>query len=134
MLCLLSKRSFEKSQNILRRPSDMYSHLTPFHLTVFSIALADKGRAKTTCRTTLRNRFKQVCEARLNFSKLVFELLHLTQKIEPLHYPCVHLKQTIPNDDSLVCMCVFSAACNLDSGKSSNTCHNLPVLLLLSKH
>ena len=71
---------------------------------------------------------------RLNFSKLVFELLHLTQKIEPLHYPCVHLKQTIPNDDSLVCMCVFSAACNLDSGKSSNPCHNLPVLLLLSRH
>ena len=43
-------------------------------------------------------------------------------------------KQTIPNDDSLVCMCVFSAACNLDSGKSSNPCHNLPVLLLLSRH
>ena len=71
---------------------------------------------------------------RLNFSKLVFELLHLTKIIEPLHYPCVHLKQTIPNDDSLVCMSVFSAACNLDSGKSSNPCHNLPVLLLLSRH
>ena len=28
---------------------------------------------------------------------------------------------------------VFSAACNLDSEESSTTCHNLPVLLLLSR-
>ena len=31
-------------------------------------------------------------------------------------------------------LCVFSAACNLDSEKSSATGHNLPVLLLLSRH
>ena len=68
--------------------------------------------------------------AHLNFSKLVFELLHLTKiHNEPLHYPCLHLKQSIPN----TLLRIFSAACNLDSEESSKTCHNLPVLLLLSR-
>ena len=52
-------------------------------------------------------------------------------KNDPLHYPCVHLKQPF---QMVTLRSVFSAACNLDSEKSSATGHNLPVLLLLSRH
>ena len=69
--------------------------------------------------------------AHLNFSKLVFELLHLTKKTTL----CTLLAYISNSEFQMVTLrSVFSVACNLDSEKSSATGHNLPVLLLLSRH
>ena len=65
-----------------------------------------------------------------NFSKLVFELLHLTKKTTL----CTILAYISNSEFQMVTLLsVFSVACNLDSEKSSATGHNLPVLLLLSR-
>ena len=83
-------------------------------------------------RTTIWNRFKQPwwptsTSASLSLSCCTSQ--KYTTSLCTLHYPCLHLKQSIPN----TLLRIFSAACNLDSEESSTTCHNLPVLLLLSR-
>ena len=140
MLCLLSKRSFAKSWNIVRRPIDIESHLTPFHLSFFNcLSLVEECRAKTTCRTVGRQDgiASNKCGGPPQLQQACLWAAAPYQKKNTLRTILAYvfnIQRTIPNDDSLVCMSVFSAACNLDSGKSSNICHNLPVLLLLSKH
>ena len=136
MLCLPSKRSFEKSWNFVSRETSIWHELTFeyiwHHLTVFPIAWVWWINAQPTLLAGRQYGIasNKCVVAHLNFSKLVFELLHLTKK-----KTFVLSLRTSQTDHSKVVtlLCVFSAACNLDFEKSSATGHNLPVLLLLSR-
>ena len=137
MLCLPSK-SFEKSRNIVSRETSNWHELTfeyiwhqPFDCLSNCLSLVDKCTANITCRTTVQNRFKQVCGGPPQLQQACLWAAAPHQKTTLctiLAYISNSLFQMV------TLLSVFSVACNLDSEKSSATGHNLPVLLLLSRH
>ena len=135
ILCLPAKRSFEKSGNIVSRETSNWHELT-FNTIWFDclsncLSLVHKCTANITCRTTVRHRFKQVCGGPPQLQQACLWAAAPHQKT-PL---CTILAYISNSPFQMVTLrSVFSVACNLDSEKSSATGHNLPVLLLLSRH
>ena len=82
-------------------------------------------------RTTVRNRFKQVCGGPPQLQQACLWAAAPHQK-QPPFLLSLRTSQTV-HAKVVTLLCVFSAACNLDFEKSSATGHNLPVLLLLSR-
>ena len=86
ILCLPSKGSFEKFWNIVSRETSNWHELTFeyiwHHLTVFPIAWVWWINAQPTLLAGRQYGIasNKCAVAHLNFSKLVFELLHLTKK------------------------------------------------------
>ena len=135
ILCLRAKRSFEKSWNIVSRETSNWHELT-FNTVWFDclsncLSLVHKCTANITCRTTVRNRFKQVCGGPPQLQQACLWAAAPHQK-QPPFLLSLRTSQTV-HAKVVTLLCVFSAACNLDFEKSSATGHNLPVLLLLSR-
>ena len=124
MLCLPSKRSFEKSWNIVSRETSNWHELT-FNTIWFDclsncLSLVHKCTANITCRTTVRNRFKQVCGGPPQLQQACLWAAAPHQK-QPPFLLSLRTSQTV-HAKVVTLLCVFSAACNLDFEKSSAAC------------
>ena len=135
MLCLPSKRSFEKSWNIVSRETSNWHELT-FNTIWFDclsncLSLVHKMHSQHY----LQDDSTESLQTSVWWPTSTSASLSLSCCTSPKKPPFVlslRTSQTV-HAKVVTLLSVFSVACNLDSEKSSATGHNLPALLPLSR-